>query len=111
MVINFVVADEIVVSRLSNRRVCKKCGAIYNLASLPPKIDGVCDQCGGELYQRRDDQPEAIKKRLETYEKDTVPLIKHYKEKGLIFNIETKTPDETPDVVVARVLNAIGFEE
>lgn len=72
--------DEVVVKRLSNRRTCRNCGAIYNLNYNPPAQDGVCDKCGGELYQRDDDKPETIRHRLQVYKKQTQPLIEFYQE-------------------------------
>lgn len=72
--------DEDAVKRLSGRRNCRNCGAIYNLNTYPkPKSDGICDKCGGELFQREDDKEEAIKKRLKVYHKDTEQIIKKYK--------------------------------
>jgi adenylate kinase len=73
--------------RLSGRRVCKSCGAVYNVTSNAPKKAGVCDLCGGEVYQRKDDAPEAIKTRLEAYEKSTSPLKEFYTSKGLFVSI------------------------
>jgi len=73
--------DEVVVRRLSNRRTCRNCGAIYNLNYNPPSGEGVCDKCGGELYQRDDDKPETIRHRLQVYKKQTEPLIAFYKER------------------------------
>uniref|UniRef100_A0A7C3MMV3 Adenylate kinase n=1 Tax=Dictyoglomus thermophilum TaxID=14 RepID=A0A7C3MMV3_DICTH len=80
-------SDDLVIKRLSSRRVCKNCGAIYNIISMPPKKEGICDICGGELYQRSDDYPEVIKKRLETYYKETQPLIDYYKNRGVMYTI------------------------
>jgi adenylate kinase len=81
-VIYLKVSDELVIKRLSSRRVCKNCGAIYNLISMPPKEDNKCDICGGELYQRTDDTPEVIKQRLNTYYKESKPLLDYYKKEG-----------------------------
>lgn len=72
------------VERLSNRRQCKKCGEIYNLLHKKPKKEGICDKCGGELYQREDDKPELIRKRLNRFEKETRPVIDYYKKKGIL---------------------------
>ena len=85
-VINIDVKDEVVIERLSGRRICRTCNQIYHTLSLPPKTTGICDNCGGTLYQRDDDKPEAIKKRLQVYMVQTTPLIRYYQEKGkLIF--------------------------
>lgn len=96
LVIYLDVPDEIIIERLSNRRICRECGAIYNLKSMPPKVPGKCDVCGSELYQRDDDKPETIKNRLEVYREQTKPLIDHYKEKGILaeFKIEKEIPVE-----------------
>ena len=75
------------VPRLSGRRTCKECGASYHIEYNPPKVEGVCDVCGGELYQRPDESEDAVKVRLDTYEKQTSPLIDYYTMKGQITNI------------------------
>ena len=87
-VVNFNIADEIVIRRLSTRRVCKACGANFNVLTLPPKVEGVCDKCGGELYQRDDDKQESILHRMDVYREQTEPLINFYKEKGKITNLD-----------------------
>jgi len=78
------VSDEVIISRLSRRRVCRACGAPYNLDSDPPRKEGVCDKCGGKLEARVDDDPETVKTRLEVYRRDTLPLVKHYESEGLL---------------------------
>ncbi len=88
-VVNFEIADEIVIKRLSTRRVCKACGANYNVLTLPPKVEGVCDKCGGELYQRDDDKQESILHRMEVYREQTEPLIKFYNGKGKVTNLDS----------------------
>ena len=87
-VVNFEIKDEIVIRRLSTRRVCKACGANYNIKTLPPKVEGVCDKCGGELYQRDDDKQESILHRMDVYREQTEPLINFYKEKGKITDLD-----------------------
>ena len=86
--VNFEIQDEIVIRRLSTRRVCKACGANYNVLTLKPKVEGVCDKCGGELYQRDDDKQESILHRMDVYREQTEPLINFYKEKGKITNLD-----------------------
>ncbi len=98
-------SDELVINRLSARRVCKNCGAIYNLISMPPKKDGVCDICGGELYQRSDDKPEVIKQRLETYYKETQPLIDYYKNKDIMYTINAEKEREEVLKEILKVIN------
>ncbi len=87
-VVNFEIQDEIVIRRLSTRRVCKGCGANYNVLTLPPKVEGVCDKCGAELYQRDDDKQESILHRMDVYREQTEPLINFYKEKGTITDLD-----------------------
>lgn len=87
-VVNFEIADDIVIRRLSTRRVCKSCGANYNVLTLPPKKEGICDKCNGELYQRDDDKQESILHRMEVYREQTEPLIKFYGDKGNITNLD-----------------------
>ena len=87
-VVNFEIKDEIVIRRLSTRRVCKACGANFNVLTLPPKVEGVCDKCGGELYQRDDDKQESILHRMDVYREQTEPLINFYKNKGKITDLD-----------------------
>jgi len=82
------VSEEAVVRRLSRRRVCESCGAIYHLDYNPPKRPGVCDRCGGRLIQRDDDQEEVIRERLRVYHEQTEPLINYYGERGLLVEID-----------------------
>jgi adenylate kinase len=84
-VILLTVPEKIIVERLSSRRICKNCGEVYNIRFLKPRVDGVCDKCGGKLYQRSDDKPEVIKDRIDVYEKQTEPILKYYREKSVPF--------------------------
>ncbi len=87
-VLSLEVDREELVRRLSGRRTCKRCGAMYHIIFDPPKKDGVCDRCGGELYQRDDDKEETIRERLRVYEEQTAPLIEYYRKKGLLRPID-----------------------
>ena len=87
-VINFVIPDEEVIKRLSGRRICPKCGWIYHINTLKPKIEGICDKDGSELIQRKDDNIESISNRLSVYKRQTEPLISFYKNKGLLIDID-----------------------
>ncbi len=78
--------DELM-KRLTGRRTCKSCGQMYNIYFSPPQKDGVCDRCGGELFQRDDDKEETIRKRLEVYEAQTAPVIDYYREKGILRSV------------------------
>jgi len=82
------VPQQVLLDRLSGRRVCKSCGATYHVQAAPPKKDGTCDKCGGEVYQRKDDAPEAIETRLDAYEKSTAPLKEFYQKKGLFVSVD-----------------------
>ncbi len=86
--VNFTIDTDVVIQRLSTRRVCKSCGENYNVVTKPPKVEGVCDKCGGELYQRDDDKQEAILHRMEVYKEQTEPLIDFYREKGKITDLD-----------------------
>ena len=81
--LNFETSEKVVIDRLSGRRVCPKCGKNYHIRNIPPKKEGICDECGVELTQRKDDKPETIKHRLEVYHKETEPLIGYYTKKGI----------------------------
>ena len=83
------------VARLSGRRTCRQCGAMYHVRFNPPKKEGVCDQCGGDLYQRADDREETIEARMEVYDRESAPLLEHFRQKGLLREVDgSKTTDE-----------------
>jgi adenylate kinase len=88
--VNFQCGDEVVVQRLSGRRVCRSCGAIYHVQNMPPRQEGVCDRCGGELYIRDDDRIESIRNRLRVYREQTEPLIGYYRGRGLLHDIDSE---------------------
>ena len=93
-VVNFELADAEIVKRLSGRRVCKACGTGFHLSSMPPKKAGVCDKCGSELIQRKDDEPSSIEERLKVYSTQTEPLISWYRSKGLLKDIDAAPAPE-----------------
>ncbi|NLC58169.1 MAG: adenylate kinase [Armatimonadetes bacterium] len=94
-VLDIEVPEEVVVRRLSGRRVCRTCGAIYHVDNKPPKQEGICDLDQGELYQREDDQPEAIRRRLRVYAEATAPLADYYRQQGLLRPVDgTGSPEE-----------------
>ncbi|MCS6843669.1 MAG: adenylate kinase [Caldilineales bacterium] len=97
------VPDEELMERLTGRRVCKQCGANYHVRFNPPRVEGVCDACGGELYQRSDDTPETVRNRLYVYYKQTSPLIGYYFAKGLLVKINGSQPmaDVQRDLIAA----------
>ena len=80
-------SEDIIVKRLTGRRICRACGAVYHVVNIPPKVNGVCDKCGGELYQRKDDTIETIKNRLKVYNQQTAALIDYYKKEDKLFMV------------------------
>jgi len=103
-VVSLEVDDQVVIERLSARRTCVDCGAIYNVKTNPPEKEGVCDKCGGELILRDDDQPETIKNRLDVYKKQTEPLVDYYSNKGLLVSIDgSKSIDEIQTEIKKRL--------
>lgn len=99
-VVVLTVPREVAIERLTTRIQCKKCGAVFNIKTMPPKKNGICDLCGGELYRREDDTEEAINKRLEIYEKETKPLIERYKSKVLVIDSSDKSPEKVLDIII-----------
>jgi len=105
-VLNFVASQKVIMERLGGRRICRQCGAIFHVKNIPPKVSGVCDHCGGELYQREDEKTEAIKIRMKEYEKKTKPLINFYKKGNLLINIDANYPIEEIDKIISQCENA-----
>ena len=104
VVLELVVDDEEVVRRLSGRRTCRQCGHVWHQEFDPPQEDRVCDKCGGQLFQRDDDQPETIRRRLEVYSENTAPLVGYYDDQGLLVAIEATGP---VDGVTKRAIAAL----
>ena len=100
--LNFVVPDEVIMERISGRRTCRKCGAIYHIKNIPPTIDGICDSCTGRLVQRSDEKPEVIKNRLEVYRQKTKPVADYLRKKGLVADIDANYPIEEVDKIIAQ---------
>jgi len=107
-VLNIEVPDEKILIRMSGRRICKVCGASFHTIYRPPKQEGVCDFCGGELYQRDDDKEETVRKRLEVYHMQTQPLIDFYKQKCIL--VTAIGQEEIADTKI-EVLKVLGIEE
>ncbi len=105
--LNLVVQDDVIVKRLAGRRECKVCAAPYHVENNPPKKDGICDRCGGELITRADDVPDTIRERLSVYHSQTEPLIEFYREKELLVNV---TGCETIEDTTEAVLKALGVK-
>lgn len=99
------ISKEVILERLTNRRVCSKCGALYHLKHSPPKIKDKCDICGGSLYQREDDKEETILRRIRVYEEQTTPLIDYYRKKGLLIEINAEPHLDKVYAELKRCLN------
>jgi adenylate kinase len=103
-VLDIEVPKEELMTRILGRRVCKKCGATYNIPNMPPKVDGICDVCGGELMQRADDTRETVENRIEVYDSQTKPLLEYYKEAGVISRLDGTTGLENVFGAIAGIL-------
>ena len=106
-VLNIHVPAEYLIERAIGRRICKTCGATYHVKFNPPKVDDTCDKCGGNLYQRADDNEDTMKKRLSVYEDSTRPLIDYYKKIGLYAEIDGKQPIEKVTEELVNVLSSV----
>ncbi len=114
IVINLNIPEEVLIKKIAARRICRNCGDIYNLADIKfgnvrmppmlPKKEGICDKCGGELYQRDDDREEVVRERLVVYRKQTEPLIKYYREKGILKDVDIVGG---PDIMVPKIMDVI----
>lgn len=100
------VSDDEIVSRLSGRLICRNCQASYHVRFNPPKVEGVCDVCGGELYQRADDNPETVRIRLDTFKEQTAPLIDFYQNAGVLVELDG---EGALDDITARLMDAISI--
>ena len=105
-VISIEVDDSEIERRMTGRRVCAKCGASYHVSANPPKVEGVCDDCGGELTIRKDDAPETVKARLATFHKETEPLKDFYAERGLLRTVDNQP---TIELTTAEIKKALGI--
>ena len=100
--LNFVAPDELIMSRIGGRRTCSKCGAIYHVKNVPPKVEGVCDRCGGRLIQRSDEKPQVIKNRLVVYREKTKPVIDYLRKKGLLADVDAHYDIEEIDKIISQ---------
>jgi len=105
-VVNFVIGDDVVITRLTGREVCRSCGAIYHVRNMPSKVKGVCDRCGGPTYTRDDDKLESITNRLDVYKRQTEPLVAFYRQRGLLRDVDSST---TPEATMRGVRAALGL--
>ncbi len=107
-VLNFVCPDDVIIERLSGRRVCRRCGRNYHVKFMPPPHPDRCE-CGGELYQREDDKPEVIRKRLEVYRQQFNSIIQHYRNKGLVIDMDATLGSNTIVNNVIKILKERGL--
>lgn len=107
-VLDIDIDKEVLMTRLIGRRVCRSCGATYHVINMPPEKEGVCDVCGGELYQRSDDSAATVENRIEVYNAQTMPLVEHYEKLGKIAHIDgTKSLED----VFNDIVSVIGDRE
>lgn len=104
-VINLEVDDDLLIFRLTGRRVCKQCGASFHVVNIPPKVEGICDRCGGELVQRADDTEETVKNRITVYKEQTMPLIDYYTKANNITTLDGGAP---LDQCFAEIVEVLG---
>ncbi len=110
-VLNFETGKEVIIDRCSGRIICKDCGEIFHRIKMPPKQEGICDKCGGELFQREDDKPETLEKRLNVYHQQTAPLIDFYKNQNILETIKSDIDIRDPACTILedcqKILNKI----
>ena len=106
-VLNIVIDDDELIRRLTTRRICSNCGAIYNMLNKPPKKEGVCDICGGKVIQRDDDKEDVIRRRLEVYKKQAESILQLYRKKGLVRNIRGDVGLEALPAEIRRVMKGL----
>ena len=100
-------SEEEILSRMTGRRVCEACGSSYNVVAVPPRREGVCDNCGGRLIQRKDDTPETVRERLKVYHTETEPLVDFYAQRGLLRSVQSSTKEATTQAILA----VLGIDE
>ncbi len=99
------VPRDVILDRLTTRRTCVDCGAIYNVKSMPPKVEGICDKCGGKIVQRDDETEEAISNRLDVYNEKTAPLVDFYKNEGMLLTVSATSSDAVVEAIQERLGN------
>lgn len=104
LVILLEVTPDVCMERLAGRRVCRKCGANYHVRNIPPRVESVCDRCGGDLYQRNDDMPETVQNRLVVFQSQTADLVEFYERQGLLVRIDSTRPRDDTLADIMRVL-------
>ena len=103
-VLNLKVSDNVIIKRITGRRSCTKCGAVYHVENMKPKTAGICDKCGGKLVQRTDDTEQVVKNRLENYYRQTAPVVDYYKKSNNVYDINA---DKNADEVIALIFKKL----
>ena len=111
LVVNLQVSDNVVVERITGRRSCPKCGAVYHVKNMPPKVDEVCDVDGAKLVQRPDDTEEVVRNRLETYCRQTEPVVDYYKTRRTVHDIDADEDADSVAEVIFRKLDALAGKQ
>lgn len=107
-VVSIEISEEEILHRMSGRRVCEACGSSYNVEAVPPRREGVCDNCGGKLIQRKDDTPETVRERLKVYHTETEPLVDFYGSRGLLRPVRSA---DTKEATTKAILDVLGITE
>ena len=107
-VVSIEISEEEILRRMSGRRVCGACGASYNVDFVPPRVEGICDNCGGKLIQRKDDTPETVRERLKVYHTETEPLVDFYANRGLLRPVRSA---DTKEATTKAILDVLGIEK
>jgi len=107
MVLNLTIDDETIMDRMAGRRSCPKCGAVYHIINLKPKVEGICDNDGAELIQRLDDSPEVVANRLKTYHEQTEPVVGYYRQNNAVYDIDASREADEASASVFEKLDAV----
>ena len=103
-VVSIEISEDEILRRMSGRRVCEACGSSYNVEAVPPRVEGICDNCGGKLIQRKDDTPETVRERLKVYHTETEPLVDFYGDRGLLKRVAVSGSKEATTEAILAVL-------
>ena len=107
-VVSIEISEEEILGRMTGRRVCEACGSTYNVVAIPPRREGICDNCGGKLIQRKDDTPETVRERLKVYHTETEPLVDFYANRGLLRPVRSA---DTKEATTKAILDVLGIEK
>ncbi len=105
-VVSIEISEEEILRRMSGRRVCEACGSSYNVEAVPPRVEGICDNCGGKLIQRKDDTPETVRERLKVYHNETEPLVDFYAARGLLKPVQVA---DSKEATSRKILDVLGI--